>query len=71
MGSKLCIKIGRKHRKMTQSRGSKDKRIPPDKLDCEQLDWFDLGEKCVNLIENSKTSQNSVKMPGNCKLMIN
>merc|ERR1712179_451336 len=63
-----CINIGGKLRKMTQSRGSKDKNIPPDKVFCEHLDWFDLGQTCVTLIETGRTSQNSVKMPGNCKL---
>ena len=68
MGTKLCINIGGKLRKMTQSRGSKDKNIPPDKVFCEHLDWFDLGQTCVTLIETGRTSENSVKMPENCKL---
>ena len=68
MGKRLYIKIGNKIRKMAQSRGSKDKKIPPDKLYCEHLDWFDLGQKCINLIENGKTSPNSVKMLENFKM---
>ena len=53
---------------MTQSRDDKEKNIPPDKIYREHLDWFDLGQKCINLIENGKTSQNSVQMPRNFKL---
>ena len=28
--------------------------IPPDIIYRENLDWFDLGKKCINIIENCK-----------------
>ena len=53
---------------MAQSKDDKEENIPPDKIYRENLDWFDLGEKCINLIENGKTSNNSVQMPENFKV---
>ena len=47
---------------MTQSKHGKEENIPPDKIYRENLDWFDLGEKCINLIENGKNNNNSVQM---------
>ena len=53
---------------MAQSRGGEEKNIPPDKIYREHLDWFDLGQTCINLIENGKPSKNYVQMPRNFKM---
>ena len=53
---------------MAQSRGGEEKNIPRDKIYREHLDWFDLGQTCINLNENGKTCQNLVQMPRNFKL---
>ena len=53
---------------MTQSKHGIEENIPPDKIYRENLDWFDLGEKCIDMIENCKYSNNSVQMPRDFKI---
>ena len=53
---------------MAQSRGDEEKNIPPDKICKEHLDWFDLGQTCIKMIENGKPTQNSVQMHKNFKM---
>ena len=43
---------------MAQSRGDEEKNIPPDKICKEYLDWFDLGQTCIRMIEIGKPTQN-------------
>ena len=53
---------------MAQSRGDEQKNIPPGKMCEEYLDWFDLGQTCIKIIERGKPTQNSVKMPRDFKM---
>ena len=53
---------------MAESRGDEQKNIPPDKMCEECLDWFDLGQTCIKIIERGKPTQNSVKMPRDFKM---
>ena len=36
---------------IVESRGDEQKNIPPDKMCEECLDWFDLGQTCIEIIE--------------------
>ena len=53
---------------MARSRGDEQKNIPPDKMCGESLDWFDLGQTCIEVIERGKPTQDSVKMPSDFKM---
>ena len=53
---------------MIISKYEKEGNIPPDKMYRDNLDWFDLGKKCIDMIENCKYSNNSVQMPRDFKV---
>ena len=53
---------------MARSRSDEKKNIPPDKMNGECLDWYDLGQTCMKIIERGKPTQNSVKMPSDFKM---
>ena len=47
---------------MAESRGDEQKNIPPDKMSEDSLDWFDLGQNCIEIIEKTKPTKNYVEM---------
>ena len=53
---------------LAQQRGDEQKDIPPDKICEEYLDWFDLGQTCIRMIEIGKPTQNSGQMLTNFKM---
>ena len=53
---------------MTISEYGTEKDIPADKIYREKFDWFDLNNKCLDMIENFKDSKHYLQMSGDIKV---